>query len=80
MKTECRGKGHKLKEIVSVVAFQCTRKDCEYYKNLRDISGGFGRFCDKCEASGEYVDAAFSGSEYVAYKCKSCGHTWRNLR
>ncbi len=78
----CGKGGHKLEEITAVVAYRCTRKGCDFHRRVDCISrGSLGRYCLRCEAAGEEnIEAKFSGSEHLTYKCLNCGHSWRQLR
>jgi len=74
---DCKKEGHNLKEVMAVVGYRC--KSCgDYIRSDAIHRYGLGR-CPKCNAPQKKLEAHFSGSEYIKYDCKNCGHSWREL-
>lgn len=75
---DCKEEGHHLLKVKAVVAYKC--KDCEYLRRVSSILRTSFGSCPRCEAPRDKLVASFSGSEYLTYRCKNCGHRWRQLR
>lgn len=75
---DCKKEGHHLLEVKAVVAYEC--RDCDYHIRVTSIRGTSFGSCPRCEAPREKLVASFSSSEHIAYRCKNCKHSWRQLR
>ena len=76
-KEKCKIEGHKLREVCSVIGYQCKR--CGFYIRKDTILKiGFGH-CPRCEAPKEKLESCFWGASYIAYTCKNCGYNWKEL-
>ena len=76
-KRNCEEEGHDLEEVMTVAGYRC--KSCKYYKPVHNISKYTYGTCPKCDAPRNKLKVNFSGSEHLAYECKNCGHSWREL-
>ena len=78
MDRDCKEQGHDLEQVMTIAGYRC--KSCKYYIRDSNILGTSWGRCPRCDAPRDKLEANFWGSERIEYKCKNCGHSWRQLR